>query len=249
MIIRKSPREIDLIRNSCSLVVEAFAIVEKLLKPGIITIDIDKAVAEFIYSRGGRPAFKGFKGYPANVCISVDDQVVHGIPGKRKLENGQIVSVDIGVELNNYFGDAAKTYAIGEISGKKKQLLKITREALYSGIEAADEKNRISDVSNAIQTHVESANFSVVRDLVGHGIGKKLHEEPQIPNYGKPNHGPRLKAGMVIAIEPMVNLGTCEVVTADDNWTVYTNDGSPSAHFEHTVAITKNGPEILTTGL
>lgn len=249
MIIIKSPREIDLIRNSCRLVVEAFAVIEKLLKPGVKTIELDEAVAEFIYSHGGRPAFKGFKGYPASICVSLDNQVVHGIPGNNRLESGQIVSIDIGVELNNYFGDAAKTFAVGEISEEKKQLLKITREALYKGIEATHEGRRLSDISNAIQIHVEAANFSVVRDLVGHGVGRKLHEEPQIPNYGRPNHGPRLKAGMVLAIEPMVNSGTHEVITANDNWTVYTQDGLPSAHFEHTVAVTKNEPEILTNGI
>lgn len=249
MIIIKSSREIELIRNSCRLVVEAFALVEKLLKPGIKTIELDKAIADFIHSRGGRPAFKGFKGYPANICISLDEQIVHGIPGNQKIQNGQIVSIDIGVELNNYFGDAAKTFAIGEISEEKKHLLRITREALYKGIEVAQEGKRLSDISNTIQTHVEGANFSVVRDLVGHGVGRQLHEEPQIPNYGKPNRGPRLKAGMVLAIEPMVNLGTFHIVTADDNWTVQTQDGLPSAHFEHTIAVTKDGPEILTNGI
>ena len=249
MIILKSPREIELIRNSCRLVVDTFAFVEKLLKPGIKTIELDRAVEKYIYSHGGRPAFKGYRGFPASACISVDDQVVHGIPGRNRLENGQIVSIDIGVELNKYFGDAAKTFAIGEISEEKKKLLNVTNKALYRGIEAAHEGNRLYDISNAIQTYVENASFSVVRDLVGHGVGKKLHEDPQIPNYGKANHGPRLKAGMVLAIEPMVNYGSYDVVTADDNWTVYTHDGLPSAHFEHTVAITKNGPEILTNGL
>lgn len=246
MIIIKSPREIELIHNSCRLVVAAIALVKKLMRPGVKTKEIDNAVAEFIHSRGGRPAFKGYRGFPANICISIDDEVVHGIPGNRKLESGQIVSVDIGVELNKYFGDAAATFAIGDISDEKKKLLKITCEALYKGIEAARVGNRLSDISYAIQQHVEKADFSVVRDLVGHGVGRKLHEEPQIPNYGKPNHGPRLKAGMVLAIEPMVNLGAFEVVTADDKWTVYTQDGSPSAHFEHTVVITSNGPEVLT---
>ncbi len=249
MIVIKSAREIELIRNSCRVVVEAFIVVEKLLKPGIKTIEIDSAVEDFIYSKGGRPAFKGYKGYPASACISIDDQVVHGIPGDRKLKEGQIVSVDIGVELNNYFGDAAKTFAIGEISENKSRLMRITREALYKGIEAAQEKKRLSDISYAIQRHTEKANFTIVRELVGHGVGRELHEEPQVPNYGKPNHGPRLKEGIVLAIEPMVNMGVFDVVTANDNWTVHTFDGLPSAHFEHTIAITKNGPEILTNGL
>jgi len=249
MIVIKSPREIELIRTSCQLVVEAFQVVERLLNPGIKTKVIDKAVDDFINSKGAKPAFKGYKGYPASVCISIDDQVVHGIPGESELKVGQIVSVDIGVEFNGYFGDAAKTYKIGEVSVEKSRLMRVTREALYKGIENAREGNRLSDISNAIQIHIERENFSVVRDLVGHGIGKKLHEEPQIPNYGKPHQGPRLKAGMVLAIEPMVNYGNYEVGTADDNWTVFTSDGTPSAHFEHTIAITPNGPDILTKGL
>jgi methionyl aminopeptidase len=246
MIVIKSPREIDLIHKSCQLVVESFNVVEKLIKPGVRTIELDKAVADFIYSKGGRPAFKGFKGYPANICVSIDEQVVHGIPCEQCLIVGQIVSVDIGVELNSYYGDAAKTYPVGEISVEKKRLLDVTKQSLYMGIEQAKELNRLSDVSHAIQSYVEKAGYSVVRELVGHGVGRQLHEEPQIPNYGKPHQGPRLRAGMVLAIEPMVNCGIDEVITADDNWTVSTKDGLPSAHFEHTVAITKNGPVILT---
>lgn len=194
--------------------------------------------------------FKGYRGFPASVCISIDDEVVHGIPDKRRLKPGQIVSLDIGVEYENYFGDGAKTYVIGNIPERTRQLLKITQEALYKGIAVARVGNRLSDISHTIQTYVEQAGFSVVRDLVGHGVGRKLHEDPQIPNYGPPNQGPRLKAGMVLAIEPMVNMGGYEVFFDDDDkWTVRTADGMPSAHFEHTIAITQNGAEILTLGL
>ena len=248
MIIIKSPREIELIRNSCRILVDTFKLVATLIKPGIKTIEIDKAVTDFIRSNGALPAFKGYRGFPASVCISIDDQVVHGIPAERKLETGQIVGIDIGVQFEEYFGDAARTFAIGEISSEKQKLLTTTEQALSKGIKKAIAGNRLSDISHAIQMHVENADFSVVRDLVGHGIGRKLHEDPQVPNYGKPNHGPRLKEGMVLAIEPMVNAGSYQVRTADDNWTIYTQDGSPSAHFEHTIVITADGPEILTNG-
>ncbi len=248
MIIIKSPREIELIRNSCRILVTTFELVSTLIKPGVKTIEIDNAVTEYIRSQGALPAFKGYRGFPASVCISIDDQVVHGIPGERRLEAGQIVGIDIGVQFEEYFGDAARTFAIGEISSEKQKLLTTTEHALSKGIEKATEGNRLSDISYAIQTHVENGGFSVVRDLVGHGIGQKLHEDPQVPNYGKPNHGPQLKEGMVLAIEPMVNAGGYQVRTADDNWTIYTQDGSPSAHFEHTIVVTAGEPEILTNG-
>lgn len=250
MIIIKSPREIELIRRSCRIVVETFEYVEKVIGPGIETREIDRAVDQFIRLKGAKPAFKGYRGFPASVCISVDDEVVHGIPDKRRLKPGQIVSIDIGVEFQNYFGDGAKTFVIGNIPEKTQRLLRITKEALYKGIGAATVGNRLSNVSNSIQTHVEQAGFSVVRDLVGHGVGRKLHEDPQIPNYGAPNQGPRLKPGMVLAIEPMVNMGSYEVFFDDDDkWTVRTVDGLPSAHFEHTIAITEDGADILTKGL
>jgi methionyl aminopeptidase len=249
MIAIRSPREIEHIKRSCRIVVEAFGVVEKLMKPRVRTSEVDSEVEEFILSRGARPAFKGFQGYPANICISIDNQVVHGIPGRRKLERGQIVSVDIGVELEGYYGDGAKTFPIGEVSEEKKRLMAVTRKALYEGIKAAQEGNRLSDISYAVQFTVEDAHFSVVRDLVGHGIGRMLHEDPQIPNFGKPHQGPRLRAGMVLAIEPMVNLGDYLVRTIDDDWTVETVDGLPSAHFEHTVVVNKGEPEILTYGL
>jgi methionyl aminopeptidase len=250
MIIIKSHREIELVRKSCRIVVDTFDYIETIVGPGIETIEIDRAVENFIRSQGAKPAFKGYRGFPASVCVSIDDEVVHGIPSKRKLKAGQIVSVDIGVEFQHYFGDGAKTYVIGDIPERTRKLLRVTREALYKGIDAATVDNRLSDISNAIQRYVEQAGFSVVRDLVGHGVGRKLHEEPQIPNYGPPNRGPRLKPGMVLAIEPMVNMGGYEVsFDDDDKWTVRTIDGLPSAHFEHTVAITENGVDILTDGL
>jgi methionyl aminopeptidase len=250
MIIIKSPREIELIRKSSRIVVDTLNYIEQIIEPGIETIAIDNAIEEFIRSRGAIPAFKGYRGFPASACISIDDEVVHGIPGKRKLKTGQIVSIDIGVEFQNYFGDGAKTFVLGNIPEKTRKLVRVTREALYKGIEAAKFGNRLSDISHSIQTHVEQAGFSVVRDLVGHGVGRRLHEDPQIPNYGPPRQGPRLKPGMVLAIEPMVNMGGYQVFfDNNDKWTVRTDDGMPSAHFEHTVAITANGIDILTDGI
>lgn len=249
MIHIRSKREIELIRNSCQIVVEAFKFVESMIEPGILTSTIDREVGKFIYSKGARPAFKGYRGFPANICISVDDVVVHGIPGSRALKEGEIVSIDIGVECEGFFGDGAKTFAVGEISPEKKKLMNVTLQALNEGVKEARAGARLSNISHRIQQIVESANFSVVRDLVGHGVGRKLHEDPQIPNYGLPNTGPRLRPGMVLAIEPMVNLNGFEVVTAEDNWTVLTEDGSPSAHYEHTVVVTDGEPDILTQGL
>jgi methionyl aminopeptidase len=246
MIAIRNAREIELIRKSSQLVADALDLAERMIKPGIPIIDIDKAVEDFIRSKGARPAFKGFRGFPASICASVDDQVVHGIPDARTLQLGQIVSIDIGVEQNNYYGDAARTFAVGSISNDKSRLIKITEESLFKGIEQARKGNRLSDISHAVQKHVEKAGYSVVRELVGHGIGEELHEEPQVPNFGRPHRGPRLKAGMVLAIEPMVNMGDYQVVTADDKWTVHTLDGFPSAHFEHTIVITDHEPEILS---
>lgn len=250
MIIIKSPREIELIRTSSRIVVDTINYIEKMIQPGIDTLAIDEAIDDFIRSRGAIPAFKGYRGFPASACISIDDEVVHGIPGKRKLKAGQIVSIDIGVEYQSYFGDAAKTFVLGNIPEQTKKLVRVTREALYKGIEAAKVGNRLSDISHSIQANVEQAGFSVVRDLVGHGVGRRLHEDPQIPNYGAPRQGPRLKPGMVLAIEPMVNMGSYQVYfDSNDKWTVRTEDGMPSAHFEHTIAITSNGVDILTNGI
>ena len=248
MIIIKSPREIEQIRKSSKILIETFRLVDSLIETGIETKKIDKEVERFIRSNGAKPAFKGYRGFPASACISIDEQVVHGIPDKRKLISGQIVGIDIGVEYNNYFSDAAKTYVIGEIPASTRKLIDTTKEALNRGIQQAKVGNRLSDISHAIQKCVEAAGFSVVRDLVGHGVGKDLHEDPQIPNFGKPNRGPRLKQGMVLAIEPMVNMGGYKVRFEKDKWTVKTADGLPSAHFEHTIAITNSGVDILTNG-
>ncbi len=249
MIHIRSKREIDLLRASARIVAEALKMIESRVTPGVSTEDLDKEIEDFIRSKNARPAFKGFNGFPASSCISIDDQVVHGIPGKRILKEGEIISIDIGVELNGYYGDAAKTFPVGQIDEEKKRLLKITEESLYIGIEAAIEGNRLSDIGHAIQAHVEKAGYSVVRDLVGHGIGTEMWEEPQIPNYGVPNQGPRLKSGMVFAIEPMVNVGTYDVQTEADNWTIVTQDGKPSAHFEHDIVINDGKAEILSADL
>lgn len=246
MIHIRSKREIESIRYSCQIVIETFKMIERLIRPGISTREIDAEVEKYIASRNARPAFKGYNGFPASCCISVEEEVVHGIPGDRELKEGEIVSIDIGVEYQGFFGDSAVTYAVGEISPQKKRLLDVTLTSLNEGVKLAKTGQRLSNISNRIQTLVEAANFSVVRDLVGHGIGRKLHEDPQIPNYGSPNSGPRLREGMVLAIEPMVNLGGYKVKTKPDDWTVVTTDNSPSAHFEHTVVVTDNGPDILT---
>jgi len=246
MIHIRSKREIELIRNSCRIVVETFRMVRGLIRPGVRTIEIDREVEKFITSKGARPAFKGYNGFPGSCCISVNEEVVHGIPGDRTLREGDIVSVDIGVECEGFFGDSAVTYAVGEIASDKRRLMEVTLDSLNEGVKKAVPQNRLSDISHTIQRIVEGAGYSVVRDLVGHGIGRQLHEEPQIPNYGSPNSGPRLRPGMVLAIEPMVNMGTYKVKTKRDKWTVVTKDGSPSAHFEHTVVVTENGPDILT---
>jgi methionyl aminopeptidase len=253
MIHIKSEREIGLIRQSCQLVVETFNFVGKIVAEGMTTLELDYEIEKFIVQHGGKPAFKGYKPgkkpFPASSCISVESEVVHGIPSSRKLKAGEIVSVDVGIEYNGFFGDAAKTYAIGQIDALRQRLMKVTWEALYHGIAHAYAGNRLNDISFAIQRHVEAAGFSVVRELVGHGTGRHLHEDPQIPNYGKPKEGPKLKPGMVFAIEPMVNAGRHEVVTAVDDWTVLTADKQPSAHYEHTVVIREGEAEILTKGL
>ncbi len=246
MIQIRSAREIELIRKSCAVVVGALNLAKDMISPGVRTGEIDREIEKYILAKGGQPAFKGYNGFPASSCISIDDEVVHGIPGDRVLRAGEIVSVDIGVVMDGFYGDSAITFPVGKVEAAKERLLEVTRASLYEGLAEARSGSRLSNISNAIQRKVESANFSVVRELVGHGIGEKLHEDPQIPNYGPPNAGPRLRAGMVLAIEPMVNMGVHEVVTKQDDWTVVTQDGSPSAHFEHTVVITHDGHEILT---
>jgi methionyl aminopeptidase len=216
--------------------------------PDASILELDEMAEEFIRSRGARPAFKGYMGFPATLCVSVDDEVVHGIPTDRVLEEGQIVGVDCGAEKDGYFGDHARTFAVGTISEEKQQLMDITRESLLRGIAEAKPGNYVSDIGYAIQSFVEQYGYSVVRELVGHGIGTKLHEEPQVPNYGEPKQGYRLREGMCIAIEPMINMGVKEIKTDADGWTIRTLDGEASAHFEHTIAITANGPVILSEG-
>ena len=246
MITRKSTRELRYMRDAGRVVANVFQELEKAIRPGVTTGELNRLAEDFITRQGARPAFKGLYGFPAAICTSVNEQVVHGIPGLRKLEAGDIISIDIGAEINGYFGDAAVTFPVGDISPEARRLLDVTRGALFAGIEMARTGNRLSDVSHAIQSHVEKHGFSVVRDYVGHGIGRKMHEDPQVPNFGRPGRGPRLEPGMTLAIEPMVNAGTYEVMTLNDGWTVVTCDGSLSAHFEHTVAITNGAAEILT---
>jgi methionyl aminopeptidase len=247
MIIVKSAQEIEIMAEAGRLVAETLALMTEMVQPGITTEELDMAAERYIRERGAIPSFKGYHGFPATICASVNEEVVHGIPGLRVLEDGDIISIDMGVVINGYHGDAAITLPVGKVTAEKQRLMKTTRESLYKGIEMARVGGRLSDISHAVQTHAEAQGFGVVRDYVGHGIGQALHEAPQIPNFGPPGRGPRLREGMVLAIEPMVNMGTYEVKTLPDNWTVVTNDGLPSAHFEHTVAITSEGPRILTS--
>ena len=246
MIELKNANQLVRMRNAGRIVGETLALMRELAKPGVTTLELDRRAEEFIRAQGAIPAFKGYNGFPATLCTSVNEQVVHGIPGLRCLESGDIISIDCGAVIDGYFGDAAVTLPIGDVSQDLQKLLMVTEESLMLGIAQAKIGNRLSDVSYAVQTHVETNGFSVVRDYVGHGIGRAMHEDPQIPNFGKSGRGPRLEVGMALAIEPMVNMGTYEVQTLKDHWTVVTKDSRPSAHFEHTVAITENGPEILT---
>lgn len=246
MIILKSDRELDYLYDAGQIVAKTHKEVEKALKPGVTTKELDKIAEDYIRKNQATPAFKGYQGFPGTICASINEEVVHGIPSLRKVNSGDIISVDIGAVLNGYVGDAAVTLPVGEIDEEAEQLIKVTEQALYKGIEKALINNRLTDISNAIQSYVEANKFSVVRDFVGHGIGKDMHEEPQIPNYGKPGRGPRLRAGMALAIEPMVNVGTFEVETLSDNWTVVTSDKKRSAHFEHSIAVTDKGVRILT---
>jgi len=246
MIILKSDREIGYLRDAGQIVAETFVEIKKAVKPGVTTLELDQIAEKYIKSRGAIPAFKGYHGFPGNICASVNEEVVHGIPGLRKLKSGDNVSIDIGAVINGYNGDAARDRPVGEVDAEMEQLLKVTEESLYKGIEQAIAGNRLSDISHAVQSHAEKYGYGVVRDYVGHGIGRNMHEDPQIPNYGSPGRGPRLKSGMTLAIEPMINVGTYEVQALDDGWTVVTLDKKPSAHFEHSIAVTDNGPEILT---
>ena len=246
MVYYKTEEEIELVRKSSLLVAKTHAEIAGLIKPGITTLALDKIAEEFIRDNGGIPAFKGYGGFPNTLCMSPNDQVVHGIPNDRVLENSEILSVDCGVVMNGYYGDSAFTYEVGDVDDKTKQLLKVTKESLYKGIEKAVVGNRIGDIGYAVQQHAESFGYGVVRELVGHGIGKNLHEVPEVPNYGKRGEGILLKEGLVIAIEPMINMGTKDIVNHKDGWTITTKDGKPSAHFEYTVSITEEGVEVLT---
>jgi len=246
MVYKRSENEIKMISRSCQIVADTIDMLSEFVVPGALISDLDKKAENFITSQGARPAFKGYMGFPSTLCISIEDAVVHGIPGDIELKEGQIVGIDCGAELNGYYGDHAKTFSVGKISSEKKKLMEITEESLYKGIEKAVPGNFVGDIGHAVQTHAESNGFSVVRELVGHGIGENLHEEPQVPNYGTPSQGYKLHAGMCIAIEPMINLGGREIYTAKDGWTILTADGKASAHFEHTIAILDDGPKILS---
>lgn len=246
MIVHKSDREIALMREAGRVVAEALDEVEKAIRPGVTTARLNQLVEELMLKRGARPAFKGYRGYPASICTSINNEVVHGIPGLKTLSDGDIISIDIGAEINGYYGDAARTFPVGAVDEVSARLIKVTAECLEKGILQCVVNRRLTDISHAIQSHAEANGFSVVKEFVGHGIGRAMHEEPQLPNFGRPGRGPRLTPGLVLAIEPMVNTGGSLTQVLADNWTVVTKDGGRSAHFEHTVAITANGPEILT---
>jgi len=246
VIVCKSPSEIEKMRAANALVADVLAELAAVVKPGVTTLELDALAERLVREQGAEPAFKGYRGYPATLCASINEQVVHGIPSGRQLVKGDILSLDMGVKLNGFYGDSAVTVPVGQIAEDARRLLRITQEALERGITQVRIGNRVSDIGHAIQQHVESHGFSVVREFVGHGIGVSLHEEPQIANYGEPGRGPRLAEGMVLAIEPMVNMGRPAVKVLSDGWTAVTRDGSLSAHFEHTVAVTKRGPLILT---
>jgi len=246
MIILKSPEEIEKIAQSCFIVAKTLDYLKDMVSPGISTKEVDRLADEYIRSNDAVPAFKGYRGYPASICASVNDEVIHGIPSSRILVEGDIIGIDLGVYKDGFYGDAARTFPVGKIQPDAEKLLRVTEEALYQGIGNARPGQRVSDISNAIQGHIESKGFSVVRAFVGHGIGRDLHEDPQIPNFGLSGRGPRLMAGMTLAIEPMVNEGGYEVVVLDDKWTAVTMDGKLSAHFEHTILVTADEPKILT---
>jgi methionyl aminopeptidase len=244
----KSAREIGLMRRAGYILAEVVDRLRTSVKPGLSTLEIDDDVERFIRSRGARPAFKGYRGFPATVCVSINEEVVHGIPSaERRVKEGDIVGLDLGCIVEGYYADCAVTVPVGEVPPRVQQLLDVTRESLQAGIAECRPGRRLSDVSHAIQTHVEGHGFSVVRAFVGHGIGRALHEEPQVPNFGDPGRGPQLRPGMVLALEPMVTMGSWEVRILDDGWTAVTRDGSLAAHFEHTIAVTEAGPEVLTS--
>lgn len=246
MIILKTRKEIEIMKKAGSLVARSHELVKGHIKAGVTTKELDQLVEDFLRSQNAIPTFKGYNGFPYSICASVNEEVVHGMPGNRKLVEGDIVSIDIGATFLGYVGDGAKTFLVGNVDDEKRRLVEVTRQCFYEGIKFAKESYRLSDISHAIQQYAENNGFSVVRDLVGHGVGRDMHEEPQIPNFGKPGRGPRLQRGMVLAIEPMINAGVYNVKVLSDDWTVVTTDGKPSAHYEHTIAITDGEPEILT---
>jgi len=246
MIICKSATELKLMRRAGQIVAETHRLLAKSIQPGITTKELDQIAENYIHSQGAIPSFKGYNGFPASICASVNEELVHGIPGQRKLNEGDIISIDIGAQYQGYHGDSAWTYPVGKVSETAQKLLEVTEKSLFAGLELAKPDVRLFTLSHAIQKCIEDEGFSVVREYVGHGIGAELHEEPQIPNYGLPDRGPRLRQGMVLAIEPMVNVGERFVKTLEDNWTVVTVDGTLCSHFEHTIAITAEGYEILT---
>lgn len=249
MIICKTARELEIMRQSGNIVALTHRELQKHIRPGITTKELDHIADTFIRSYDAIPSFKGYNGFTGSICASVNDQLVHGIPGDRALKDGDIISIDIGADFQGYHGDSAWTYPVGTIDDKTSKLLAVTEESLYKGLTEAKPGERLSNISHAIQTHVEAHNFSVVREYVGHGVGQSLHEDPQIPHFGPPGKGPRLREGMVLAIEPMVNAGKRHVRTLKDNWTVVTTDGEMCAHFEHTIAIVDTGYEILTKAI
>jgi len=245
-VYTRDREEIEKIRVAAQLVAMTLRELGRAVRPGVTTAELDRIAEAFIRDHGARPAFKGYRGFPASICPSVNEEVVHGIPGPRALREGDIVGIDVGVERDGFYGDAASTFPVGEVSATARKLMDVTRESLLQGVAQARPGNRVGDISNAVQTHAERHGFSVVRALVGHGIGREMHEEPAVPTFGPAGRGPRLMAGVVLAIEPMVNTGGFEVVTGSDGWTVSTKDGGLSAHFEHTVAVGPDGPEILS---
>mgnify|MGYP002517403106 CR=1 FL=1 len=248
MISIKSKREIELMEIAGNIVYQTHQHIKPLIKPGVSLLKLDAAAEKFIIEKGAKPSFKGYDGFPNATCISVNEEVVHGIPTDRKLKKGDIVSIDIGADYKGYHGDSAWSYAVGDIDNEKKYLLEHTKEALYVGLKAVKAGNRVGDISYAVEKYANDHNLGIVRELCGHGVGNHLHEEPDVPNYGLKGTGPLLKEGMVLAIEPMLNLGTDDIVIEDNDWTITTLDGKPSAHFEHTVLVTKDGYQILTTG-
>jgi len=247
MIVRKSKIEIETMGRAGRVVASTLALLGELVKPGVTTGELDEAAEEHIHSEGGVPTFKGYRGFPASICASPNSMVVHGIPGPYTLRDGDLISVDVGVTLDGFVADSAYTFAVGQVDGDAKRLLEVCQAALAAGIGEARAGNHVQDISAAVQRTTEGAGFSVVRSLVGHGIGRSMHEEPQVPNFGEPGRGPLLQPGMTLAIEPMINAGGPDVWMAEDRWSISTNDGSLSAHFEHTVAVTDNGPLVLTT--